>query len=143
MATFNDPLVRRIALAIAVLIFIVGIVLAINNFPFNIADLRWQPLLPNLFIGVPVMVPPDTARLHVAGVLHRGSHQLFALREVTLGGSRQYLPLPGGGAVRLAAFKNHGGSCVGQFGCHKHAATRSITRRRVLWCAGSRWPQRS
>ena len=107
----NRPIVRRIAMIVAAAIFVVGLVLAIRDFPRSISDLRLTPLLLSLLVGVPatmLLLAADfvlQARFAGAKVTFRR-----ALEITLVGNAANMLPLPAGAAVRLAAMKGYGGT---------------------------------
>ena len=97
---------------VAAAIFVVGLVLAIRDFPRSISDLRLTPLLLSLLVGVPatmLLLAADfvlQARFAGAKVTFRR-----ALEITLVGNAANMLPLPAGAAP------TSGGWCSEHVGC--------------------------
>ena len=100
---------RRYGLAIALLVFAVGLIWSIQSVPDLGDRLRFAPLLLLLLIGAPVGTVLNSVEMYAISRIAGGPMTWRTSFELTVYTSAaNMLPLPGGALAKLAAMKVHG-----------------------------------
>ena len=108
---FEQPRARRITLAVALAVFLIGLTLAIRAFPVSLSSLRLQPVLSSLLIGLPATMAALAADFILQARFAGAQVSVArALEVVIVGSAANVLPVPGGAAIRVTAIKSRGGS---------------------------------
>jgi hypothetical protein len=103
-----DPGVRRLALIVSALVFVVGLLFSVRARPDLLTDLRWGYLLLAL-LAVPVSTTIGGVGFLLTAWLVRSPIGYRQAMEVTvLGGAANLLPLPGSAMLRIAALRSAG-----------------------------------
>lgn len=105
------PKLQRIALFVAFVGFVVGIVLSLRAQPDLLSGLNWLPLSLLCVFAIPVTIFLNALEFKLTGKLLSQDVSLPEATEITiLAGVANMLPLPGGTIVRVAALKSGGAS---------------------------------
>ena len=123
---------RGIALVVAAVVFVGGVVVSLDALDLRIADVVWWPLVVVLVLGTPATIAVNAAELRAMGACLepvRTIGWIRAVRVVVLATAANLLPLPGGAMVRIHALRDPGrgpGAGVG-------AATSITAVAALLW----------
>lgn len=105
----NKHLIKKVALLLSVIFFILGLSYSLYTFPLALNDLQYVPLLLVMFIGVPLTIAIHayeyllSARISGKKALYRS-----AVEMTVIANAANMLPLPGGTIVRVAGLKSLG-----------------------------------
>lgn len=105
----SELLLRRMALGMATVFLIFGLVYSYSLHPQVIHNLRWTPIIVLSCIGVPLSVGLSAVEFSILARLNRVRvHMATALEVTVLGSAANMLPLPGATIVRVAALRAAG-----------------------------------
>ena len=105
------PQWRSVALLVAAVLFVGGIVLSLDDLDVSLADVRWWPLVVVALVGTPATILANAAELRAMGrCLAVEVSWGEAVRVVVLATAANLLPLPGAALVRLHALHAAGAS---------------------------------
>jgi len=101
--------IRQLALGLAAVFLLVGLVYSYSLQPEVLQNLQWQPIILLAAIGVPLTLGLNTVEFKVLALLNRVQMSMMNALEVTvIGSAANMLPLPGSTIVRVAALKTAG-----------------------------------
>lgn len=106
MDKLKSDSVRRGALLVAAVVFVVGLVVALDRQPIAWADLAWWPLALLFLIAVPASLLFNCIEFMLS-VRLTGSHIDFknAMETTVIGSAANLLPIPGSALVKVARMK--------------------------------------
>lgn len=126
----RNPMLRRLAYALAAAIFAVGGLAAVWREPGLLRDVDWVPLGIVMLLGVPLTVGFNAARFWTSSRIVGVNHSFPSSLYVTLVSmAANILPVPGGVAVRITALKARESTYRGAIGITAVTA--------ALWVAGA------
>jgi hypothetical protein len=122
MARLREPgggttVSRRIALALSVVLFVGGIVIAYRALPETNRTLDWVPIVLVAAFGVPALMLLNAAEYHAsARVVGQRPSPVESLRVAIVARAANLLPIPGAVLVRSHALKTAGSTYRHAFG---------------------------
>lgn len=117
------PRWRPAALGVAAALFVVGVVLSLDDLDVSIAQVRWWPLVVIALAGTPATIVANAAELRaMARCLDVEMPWAEAIRTVVLATAANVLPLPGAALVRLHALNAVGATLARAGGVNLVAA---------------------
>lgn len=105
----NKHLIKKVALLLSVIFFILGLSYSLYTFPLALNDLQYVPLLLVMFIGIPLTIAINAYEyLLSARISGKKAPYLSAVEMTVIANAANMLPLPGGTIVRVAGLKSLG-----------------------------------
>ncbi len=109
LALSKNQTVKRIAFALAALVFAAGLIASFIATPDLFSNISWTPFLVVMFVAVPISIILSALEMILTGrLLRQGFSFTQAIKISILGGAANMLPLPGGTVVRVAALREKG-----------------------------------
>lgn len=108
-----SPRVRGVLLVVAIVVFLGGVTLSLQDLEVAPADLIWWPLVVVAVLGTPATIAVNAAELRaMARLTTEGQAPSWgqAARVVVVATAANLLPLPGGALVRVHALRTAGAS---------------------------------
>ncbi len=111
LASSKNQTVKRIAFALAALVFAAGLIASFIATPDLFSNINWAPFFIVMFVAVPISIILSALEMMLTGKLLTQSFSFFqAIKISIIGGAANMLPLPGGTVVRVAALREKGAS---------------------------------
>lgn len=101
--------IRKVALVLAVLLFLGGLVWSLYVFPFDLYKLKLFPALAVILVGVPITILLNAWEFLLS--VHYNSRRAdlgFAIKVSVISTAANMLPLPGGTIARVSALSSLG-----------------------------------
>jgi len=109
LALSKNQTVKRIAFAVAALIFAAGLTASFMATPDLVSNINWAPFFVVMFVAVPISIVLTALEMILTGrLLMQDFSFTQAIKISILGGAANMLPLPGGTVVRIAALREKG-----------------------------------
>jgi uncharacterized membrane protein YbhN (UPF0104 family) len=109
----NKRFIRKVAMGLATVFLIVGLIYSYNMQPQVLQNLQWRPIIVLAAIGVPLTLWLNAVEFRILARLNRIQMPMVKALEVTvIGSAANMLPLPGSTIVRVAALKAAGSPLV-------------------------------